>query len=150
ERNLRTVYVNRYNGTYPRPPRTFVQQTTVIKNIRVNNSTYVRNVTMMAPLSRVDRTLVKLQPVPRATLVREQKASQEMRAIARQRQQTAAGLSRPSSGVGRMPLPHVSPALRPAPKIKAPPRPQRPLGPANSNPRPRSMPRSEPRKAVTN
>jgi hypothetical protein len=150
ERNLRTVYVNRYNGTYPRPPRTFVQQTTVINNIRVNNTTYVRNVTMMAPLSRVDRTLVKLQPVPRATLAREQKASQELRALARQRQQTAAGLSRRDSGVGRMPLPHVSPALRPTPNIKAPPHPQRPVRPGPSNTRPRREPRSEPRKPLTN
>jgi hypothetical protein len=145
ERNLRNVYINRYNGTYPRPPRTFGQQTTVIKNININKTTYVRNVTMMAPLSRVDRTMVKLSPVPRATMAREQKAIGEMRAMARQRQQTAASLARRGPGVGRMPLPHMSAEARPAHNIKAPAHPQRPVRPSQGTTRPRPTPRPKAR-----
>ncbi len=151
ERNLRTVYVDRYRGTYPRPPRTFVQQTTVVNNISVNKTTSIRNVTMMAPLSRVDRSVVKLQPVPRATWAREQKAALEQRAMARQRQQTAAGLAaHRGSGAVRMRLPQMSTAVRPAHTIQTPPHPQRPVRPVKPIQRPRPTPRSDPRRPLTN
>jgi hypothetical protein len=147
ERNLRTVYVDRYKGTYPRPPRTFVQQTTVINNITINKTTNIRNVTMMAPLSRVDRTVVKLQPVPRGTWTLERKAALEQRTMARQRQQTVAGLAaNRGSGTVRMKLPQMSTAVRPAHTIKTPPHPQRPLRPA----KPIEKPRPEPRRTLPN
>src|SRR5262249_47466144 len=147
ERNLRTVYVDRYKGTYPRPPRTFVQQTTVINKITINKTTNIRNVTMMAPLSRVDRTVVKLQPVPRGTWTLERKAALEQRTMARQRQQTVAGLAaHRGSGTVRMKLPQMSTAVRPAHTIKTPPHPQRPLRPV----KPIEKPRIEPRRTLPN
>src|SRR5262249_35603001 len=55
ETNIRTVYTGRYNGTYPRPPRTLVQQTTIVNNNTtiVNNKTILNNVVVAAPLTKV-------------------------------------------------------------------------------------------------
>jgi hypothetical protein len=69
ERNLRTLYVSRYNGTVPRPPRTLVQQNVVINNFNVKrtgnvavhkniNITNVQSVTALAPVTRVHNTHV--------------------------------------------------------------------------------------------
>ena len=69
ERNLRTLYSDRYNGDVPRPPRTLVQQNTVINNITVNrtnnvfvnktlNITNVQNQTVLSPLKSVTNVRV--------------------------------------------------------------------------------------------
>jgi hypothetical protein len=95
DRDLRSLYVSRYRGDVPRPPRTIVQQTTVINNITINknvNITNVRNVTVMAPITRVDRTVVKLQPVTRVQMAQQQKAVQRVREAVKERQKISAQL----------------------------------------------------------
>jgi hypothetical protein len=152
ERNLRNVYIDRYRGTYPRPPRTLIQQTTVINNIHINktvNVTNIRNVTMIAPITRVDRTIVKLQPVPRATRTRELQAIQHQRTMAQERQQTTARViargpapTRPTDKprVSKLTLPRVPAAVKSSgPRIAPPPT---PAG-ARSVPKPRNTPRPE-------
>lgn len=69
ERNLNTLYTGRYEGAVPRPPRTLVQQTTVINQINVNkttnvvvnknvNITNVQNVSVLAPITKVKNVQV--------------------------------------------------------------------------------------------
>jgi hypothetical protein len=100
ERNLRTLYVGRFGGGVARPPRTFVQQTTILNNVTINktvNVTNVRNLTLLAPINRVDRTVVRLQPVGAARVAQERRAAAELRTLARQRQQfTTQALARPA------------------------------------------------------
>jgi hypothetical protein len=116
ERDLRTLYVNRWNGKVARPPRTIVQQNTLIKNITVNKGTVVniRNVTVLAPITKVDRTVVKLRPVTKAQLATERKAIQRLRTISVQRQKLDAQVLAKGK-------PPVRPTDRPqVPKIKLP------------------------------
>ena len=69
ERSLRTLYTSRYNGDVPRPPRTLVQQNTVINNITINktsntfvnktiNITNVQNQTVLAPARSISNVRV--------------------------------------------------------------------------------------------
>src|SRR5262249_37596433 len=69
ERALRNLYQARFRGDIPRPPRTLVQQNEVIRNITTNrtmnevvnrsiNLTNAQNVSVLAPLSRVNNTRV--------------------------------------------------------------------------------------------
>ncbi len=69
ERNLRTLYTSRYSGDIPRPPRTLVQQNTVINNITINktttnivhknvNITNVQNQTVLSPVKSVSNLRV--------------------------------------------------------------------------------------------
>ena len=69
ERNLRTLYASRYSGDIPRPPRTLVQQNTVINNITINktttnivhknvNITNVQNQTVLSPVKSVSNLRV--------------------------------------------------------------------------------------------
>jgi hypothetical protein len=69
ETNLRNLYVARTNGDVPRPPRTLVQQNTVIKNITENKTTnvtvnkslnisHIQNVSVVAPVTRIQNTKV--------------------------------------------------------------------------------------------
>jgi hypothetical protein len=88
EVDLRGLYVARFNGTAPRPPRTFVQQTTLIQNLAVTkNVTHVTNVTVVAPLSQVNRSVVKLQPVPKEKQLEAHQHAQLLREASRQRSQ---------------------------------------------------------------
>jgi hypothetical protein len=93
DRNLRTLYVDRLNGTAPRPPRTLVQQNTLVKNVTVNNITNVRNVTVLAPITQVDKTIVKVRPVSPAQLAQERQAAAALRAASVQRQKIDAQLA---------------------------------------------------------
>jgi len=69
EKNLREYYAGRTKGDIPRPPRTLVQQTTVINNItkdktvnvNVNKNisvTHMQNVTALAPVTKIHGTTV--------------------------------------------------------------------------------------------
>ena len=69
ERNLRTLYADRYSGDVPRPPRTLVQQNTVINNITIDktsntfvnktiNITNVQNQTVLAPVRSISNVRV--------------------------------------------------------------------------------------------
>ncbi len=68
-RNLRDYYAGRTSGDIPRPPRTLVQQNTVINNITNNktanvnvnkniNITHIQNVNVVAPVTKVHNTTV--------------------------------------------------------------------------------------------
>jgi hypothetical protein len=64
ERNLRTLYVGRAEGTIARPPVTLVEQRKVINNITINKTTNL-SVTSGVNLSRLQNVSV-LQPISRA------------------------------------------------------------------------------------
>ncbi len=66
ERGLQQLYAGRYSGTITPPPRTLVQQQTVVNNITVNNTanhvvntnvsiTNLQNVTALAPVTKVNK-----------------------------------------------------------------------------------------------
>jgi WXXGXW repeat (2 copies) len=69
ERNLRELYAARTRGDVARPPRTLVQQNTVVKNLTVNktenvtvqkniNITNSQNVSVLAPVTHINNTRV--------------------------------------------------------------------------------------------
>jgi hypothetical protein len=90
ERDLRSLYAARYSGTTPRPPRTLAQQNTMIQNITVHrnvNVTNMKTVNALTPLTKVDRTVVALQPVSREQHAQEQKKVQQLREVSRERAQ---------------------------------------------------------------
>jgi hypothetical protein len=90
ERDLRGLYAARYSGAAPRPPRTLVQQNTMIQNSTVNRNVNVatmKTVTALTPLTKVDRTVVALQPMSREQRIREQKNVQQLREVSRERAQ---------------------------------------------------------------
>jgi len=93
EISLRASYVGRYNGEIARPPRTLVQQKTVINNITVNNvtnkTTIVNNVggktvnnisngTMLTSLKQVEKKGVVLKPVAPAARQAEAVAAKQV------------------------------------------------------------------------
>jgi hypothetical protein len=82
-RDLRELYAARFNGTAARPPVTLVQQNILIQNITnsqvTNNVTNVQQVTALASLRNANPALVRLQPVPRAQQLQEQKFAQSLR-----------------------------------------------------------------------
>src|SRR5262249_23501303 len=85
---LRGLYAARLSGTAVRPPRTLVQQNTLIQNISVNRNATVPNpsvVTPLTPLTNVNQTVVKLQPVSREQRVAVQKSVQQLRDVSRER-----------------------------------------------------------------
>ena len=80
ERQTRAIYTDRSSGHEARPPRTLVQQNTLIENIQVNKTvnvtsvTNVRSVTVVQPLARAatpQRPLTTLGGTERA-LVRQE------------------------------------------------------------------------------
>src|SRR5262249_13865600 len=85
-RDLPGLYAARYSGGAPRPPRTLVQQTTVINNTNIN-TTNIKNVTVLAPLAQMDRKVVRLKPVPQQQLSALRQAAQEFRQASSQRAQ---------------------------------------------------------------
>ncbi len=69
ETNLRDLYADRFRGDIPRPPRTLVQQNTVIRNLTTNKTTNVtvnknlhftniQNVSALTPVQRINNTKV--------------------------------------------------------------------------------------------
>jgi hypothetical protein len=83
ERDLHALYTRRYEGN-DLPPRTLVQQTTIINN-NTTNVTNIRIVTAVTPLAKVDPTIVKLRTVPAAQLAQEQKAVERFRNVGLER-----------------------------------------------------------------
>jgi hypothetical protein len=96
--NVTNVYVGRFKGDVPRPPRTLVQQNTVIQNVTNvtnvtnNNTTVVVNnppaQAVIAPLADVSK--VSSQPIAMAAVkaddrVQEQKQAKELRQFAAER-----------------------------------------------------------------
>lgn len=90
-RDLQGLYAVRRQNPAARPPRTLVQQNTVINNITnkavtTNNVTNIKNVTALTALTKVDNTFVKLQPVTRAQRGQAQKAVSQFRGFSTQRE----------------------------------------------------------------
>jgi hypothetical protein len=104
---INNLYVGRFNGSVPRPPRTLVQQTTVINNITnvtnvtnnnttivnntTNNNTVVNNrenLTMLTSIKDVNKTNkeIVLRPVSKDVIRNDVAAARELRDVAAQRQ----------------------------------------------------------------
>jgi hypothetical protein len=112
-------------GRAPCPPRTLVQQTTIINNINVNNNVNVNNVTVnkvqvLAPASQLSKfkgiSTVKLDPQAR-TQVRQQ--AQAVQQVVQQRQQAevaAPGGAPAKPRVAALNVPKPQPvSVKPAP-----------------------------------
>jgi hypothetical protein len=133
---INNVYAGRFNGSIPRPPRTLVQQTTIINNITnvtnntvnntvVNNTTNNRNsnnannLMMLTNLKDVSKTNtnIVLKPVSKEQLVTEQATAKELRNVAAQRQRLETRLAQNDG------IPKIAPAGRggiaPQPKIQS-------------------------------
>ncbi len=109
------VYAGRYNGSLARPPRTLVQQNTVINNITnvtnvtnnvtnntntntvvVNTNKTVNNNTMLlTTVNNVQQTNQKiaLKPLAKEDRVQEQKFAQDLRGVSAQRKQLETNLA---------------------------------------------------------
>jgi hypothetical protein len=106
---ITTLYAGRYSGAVPRPPRTFVQQNTVVNNISkttvINNTTInnIQNVTLAAPINKVDKTVVNLQPVSAAEQQAAVNAARQFRTAQSERVklETQALAQNPGTGVGK-------------------------------------------------
>jgi hypothetical protein len=87
ENDLRGMYVNRYNNVAVRPPRTLVQQTTVINNITINkNVTNIRNNQVLVSLNQVKQQgNIRLQPVTPQRLAAERLQAKNFQATSIQR-----------------------------------------------------------------
>lgn len=122
---INDVYVGRYNGSVPRPPRTLVQQTTVINNITnvTNNTTIVNNNTvnnnnkvvnnnttnnsnlmMLTPLKEASKTNsnIVLKPVSKDQIVAEQKAAKDLQNVSVQRSRLETKMAQ-QNGIPTMP-----------------------------------------------
>jgi hypothetical protein len=137
---LTNTYAGRYRGDIPRPPRTFVQQNVVVNNITNNNTTVinnvnvVKNVTMVAPLSKVDKSAVApLRPVTQVEQTHAIQAAKEVKQASVQRvkleTQAAATHSRPPAGQPAQPLKlqlPQTPVVNAKPATQQPPPPTHP------------------------
>ncbi len=173
ESNLRDLYVGRFEGNVPRPPRTLVQQAKVIQNIenvRIKQNINVTNlVTAVTPINRVAdarvtalaglagergapradvQRVVKLAPVPREERARVEKSVTQIREVARTRQKVETRVG------GERPRPDRPGERREAVRLELPKpvvtppradRPGRPEGPRKAPPPPLRAPRPEER-----
>jgi hypothetical protein len=96
------VNTGRYQGTIAPPPRTLVQQTTVINNITnnttINNTTKnstVNNNTMVSTINdyKKTNTEVKLKAVPQQERVQEQQHAQALRQVSVERQKNETNIA---------------------------------------------------------
>lgn len=142
-RDLRGLYDVRRENPAARPPRTLVQQNSVIQNIsnhttNVTNVTNVKNVTALAPLTKVDQTFIKLQPITKAQRGEVQQAASQFKEFSAQRARLEAQAIKKiqpsvqpeeSPTAVKVELPKTRPAphkISDAAKVKAPPRPVMP------------------------
>ncbi|MBV9122001.1 MAG: YXWGXW repeat-containing protein [Planctomycetes bacterium] len=116
--DLQGLYVGRREGKIPAPPHTLVQQRTVVQNFRnttVNNTTVnVQNVTVLAPLNQVSRTIVKMQPVPRSQMEELQRHVTQVHQVVQERRtlDTRVRTDHPRSAEGAPPVRAALPAVR--------------------------------------
>jgi hypothetical protein len=165
-RDLHGLYAGRFSGEIARPPRTLVQQNTLIQNIINNvtniNVTNVRNVTAIAPITKVDKRIVNLQPVPQQQRVQERRFVQSLRQASVQRAEVETKLvaqggvptrERPTPRVAQLSLPKTASAVNPVPLHRPPERPvevhassvtTRPEARPQTEPRPRTEPQPRP------
>jgi hypothetical protein len=140
-RDLRQVYVGRTQGTIPRPPRTLVQQNTLVQNrvvtnvqnTAINNITNVTNLRSVAPLASLTQlrrsNVVRLQPLSRTQLTAERRVVQQYRTLGSERARVQAtvinrgspGRTATPTAAVRVPLPGLRTATRAPATAKAPP-----------------------------
>jgi hypothetical protein len=131
DRNLRGMYVGRYRGDIPRPPRTLVQQNTLIQNFTTNNVN-VTNIRMVSQLNQIDRSKVNLVQIDQRRREQERREGERLREVSRQRDQlerqfvTRGGPPSRSEG-----SPHIAKINLPPPRpvsrtVTPPPTPKRP------------------------
>jgi hypothetical protein len=87
ERDLRGLYADRFAGKAPLPPRTLAQQNTLIQKItnKTVNVTNVRNVTVVAPLAKLDRKVFHLESVSREQMAHTRAATTRLVQVGTQR-----------------------------------------------------------------
>jgi hypothetical protein len=133
EHELHSLYAGRRAGEIPRPPRTLVQQNTVVQNIKNQNiqNVNVQNVTVLASLKEVKQTNpnVKLQDVPPAKLDEQKKNAQQFRELTKERRKISeqviargSPLATPDKSVAapvKVDLPKARPTV-PISTVKAP------------------------------
>jgi hypothetical protein len=89
EVGLQDLYAGRFSGALARPPRTLIEQNTVVQNITnntvINNVTNIRNVTMLTPLSQVDPAVTPLRAVTPPVQQTALAAAQHFRTVGGQR-----------------------------------------------------------------
>ena len=152
EHEIRELHAARMAGTAPRPPRTLVQQNTIVNNITVNNTTVnnvhvnnVKQVTMVSPVTQVNRPDLKLQPISTSTQLADKVAAQKLTEVSRDRRHLESHLTAPGKPpvIGQRPvrtvardLPKRAPTGVPSGKAP-PPLPTQPLaaGPARESSR---------------
>jgi hypothetical protein len=134
-RDLRGLYVDRAAGRAPLPPRTLVQQNTLIKNVTVNKTTNISNVTLMAPLNKVDKTVVKVRPITRAQVAEQTKIAQHYKTLSVERKNITAQAVKQGPAptkptdvpkVSKVPHPKTAPIVKPKVVVKPPPPPVKP------------------------
>lgn len=137
--NVTNLYVGRYRGDVARPPRTLVQQNTVVNNITnvtnvTNVTNNVTNVTMVAPLQQVAQanSAVALKTVKREERQQEAAYAKQLTQVGTQRRQAETSLAdrqlaptqqtdKPRQVKLDVPQQVVARAQAPTPTAKAPP-----------------------------
>jgi hypothetical protein len=131
DQDLRTLYVARFQGQAPRPPRTLAQQTTLIQNI--NNKTVtinnIRNVTVVAPVNKFESKNIKLVRVSEAQRQEVRKTAQQLRQVSQERAKVQAELiakgvpTKPTDKprIAKIELPKATAPAKPREGHKAPP-----------------------------
>jgi hypothetical protein len=140
-RDINDLYAGRYSGTFFPPPRTLVQQTTVVNNIRQNNTTVnnivinnqrvtnINNIQMVTPLSQVTQVnSVRTARVDAAELRVQREVARDVRETSQRRVQAETRLAR-SAPLAKSPEPAqpgatAQPAARPRTAQLAVPRAQ--------------------------
>lgn len=130
EVGVRALYADRYNGRVAAPPRTLVQQNTVIQNLNgAKNATNLKNMTALAPVAQVaQQNNLPLQAVTQNQRLEEQKSADRLREVARERNRQEAQLVAKASAPAKptdpprtvkldLPPPRPSPA---SPAVKPP------------------------------
>jgi hypothetical protein len=127
---LRTVYTGRRDGTIPRPPHDLGQQRALLSG---TPGVQGRNMTALVPISRVDRSRLKLEPVPAAERNQLQRSAQHYRDVQRQRGNLEVRALARGPGATSTVAPRQSLKLEGAPgtsinrgRIESPPRPPLP------------------------
>jgi hypothetical protein len=89
---INNVYVERTRNPDLRPPRTLVQQNVIVNNITnnttvINNTTVnnVKNVSVVAPITKVDKSVVNLTKITPAQQQQAAQGAREIRQVAVQR-----------------------------------------------------------------
>jgi hypothetical protein len=175
EQNMRAFYDGRFKGDIPRPPRTLVQQNTVIKDITVNktqnvavskniNITNIQNVTAVAPVTKINDTKVtqlaglsktapqkiephvlKVETMPKAQSEEVRKAVTHFREASHQRQQTEGKILKEGGAPVKPTDPPKSMKIE-LPKSPAPVPPSAPKAPpVKEPPKPPTPPKHEDR-----